>query len=192
MRLTGMIAAGVAAVAFATSAMAQAISLTLANPQPDPSALTPGLAVEYAYPADVKWLNDAASWFDYGSEKGEPLIGFDYPDTLTGEKVLTSKQSQQVAARIRGYIRFDKAGPAQLDWWTNDGLTVSIGGAEVYRYDGRHPCESNGAVDVNVPEAGWYEIEAVWFQRVGSACLLMQWGDPGAELGWTPNDVFMH
>ena len=71
-------------------------------------------------------------------------------------------------------------------------LLVEIGGTQVFKYDGRHPCESNGAVDVNVPEAGWYEIEAIWFQRIGSACLLMQWGEPGGDLGWTPNDAFAH
>lgn len=182
----------IAAALTATAAAAQAVTLTPANPQPDASALTPGLAVEYAYPADIKWLDDAEGWFDYGSEAGAPLIGFDYPDTLEGEKVLTSKQSQQVIARISGFIRFDEAGTKQLDFWTNDGLSVSISGQEVYRYDGRHPCESNGAVEVTAPEAGWYELEAIWFQRAGSACLLMQWGAPGEDLGWTPNEAFAH
>ncbi|MEL7463993.1 MAG: hypothetical protein AAFN79_07995 [Pseudomonadota bacterium] len=192
MRVMTFIGAGLATFAYASAAFAQAISLTLANPQPDASALKPGLAVEYAYPADIKWLSDAESWFDYGSEVGEPLIGFDYPDTLAGEKALTSKQSEQVIARITGYIRFDEAGSKQLDWWTNDGLLVEIGGTQVFKYDGRHPCESNGAVDVTVPAPGWYEIEAIWFQRIGSACLLMQWGEPGGDLGWTPNDAFAH
>lgn len=176
----------------AGAAEAQAIRLAPASPQPDAASLQPGLAVEYAYPADIKWLADAESWFDYGSEAGEPLVGFDYPDTLDGEKVLTSKQSEQVIARIRGYIRFDEPGVHQVEFLSNDGLLVRIGGEEVEKHDGRHPCESSGFYDVEAPEAGWYEIEAIWFQRVGTACLLMKWGAPGTDLGWTPNDVFAH
>ena len=56
----------IAAALTAGAAAAQAVTLTPANPQPDASALTPGLAVEYAYPADIKWLDDAEGWFDYG------------------------------------------------------------------------------------------------------------------------------
>lgn len=192
MRAISCVGAAMAAILVAGSVWAQAVTLQLADPQPDEASLAPGLAVEYSYPADIKWLRDAESWFSYGLEPGEPLIGFDYPDTLPGEKVLTSRQSQQVIAKISGYIRFDEAGVKQLDWMTNDGLSVEIGGTEVYRYDGRHPCESSGAVDVNVPTAGWYKLDAIWFQRASTACLLMQWGSPGAELGWTPNDVFAH
>ena len=192
MRVSKFIAAGIAAIAFATSALAQAVSLTPASPQPDAASLKPGLAVEYAYPADIKWLRDAETWFSYGSEQGEPLVGFDYPDTLEGEKALTSRQSQQVIAKISGYIRFDETGARDLDFMSNDGLSVMISGQEVYRHDGRHPCESDGAVTVNVPEPGWYKLDAVWFQRVGSSCLLMQWGSPGSDLGWTPNEAFGH
>ena len=176
----------------AGAAEAQAIRLAPASPQPDAASLQPGLAVEYAYPADIKWLADAESWFDYGSEPGEPLVGFDYPDTLDGEKVLTSKQSEQVIARIRGYIRFDEPGVHQVEFLSNDGRLVRSGGEEVEKHDGRHPCESSGFYDVEAPEAGWYEVEAIWFQRVGTACLLMKWGAPGTDLGWTPNDVFAH
>ena len=181
-----------AAVLVAGAAHAQAINLTPADPQPDEAALSPGLAVQYAYPADVKSLTDAKGWLDYGTETGPPLIGFDYPDTLEGEKALTSRQSIQVVAAIEGYIKFDAPGVTQLDFISNDGLLVKISGQEVSRYDGRHPCESGGTVDVNVPAAGWYELEALYFQRAGTACLLMMWGDPGADLGWTPNEAFAH
>lgn len=176
----------------AEGAVAQPLKLTPANPQPAAADLAPGLAVKYAYPGDVKSLQDAKGWLDYGTEDGPPLVGFDYPDTLEGDLVLTSRQSIQVIASISGYIRFDTPGVHQLEFQSNDGLVVEIGGEEVSRYDGRHPCEAGGFQDVQIPEAGWYEIEALYFQRVGTACLLMQWGDPQTGLGWTPNDAFAH
>ncbi|MEM7546808.1 MAG: PA14 domain-containing protein [Pseudomonadota bacterium] len=174
------------------SAVAQAITLTPADPQPTEAELAPGLAVKYAYPGDVKSLQDAKSWLDYGTEDGEPLVGFDYPDTLEGEMALTSRQSIQVVAAISGYIKFDAPGQYQLEFQSNDGLSVEIGGEEVSRYDGRHPCEAAGFQDVEVPEAGWYELEALYFQRVGTACLLMQWGTADSGLDWTPNEAFAH
>ncbi len=175
----------------AFSAAAQTISLTPADPQPSEADLAPGLAVKYAYPGDVKSLQDAESYLDYGTKDGAPLIGFDYPDTLEGEETLTAGQSIQVVAAISGYIRFDEPGVHQLEFHSNDGLSVTISGQEVSRYDGRHPCEANASQAVDVPEAGWYELEALYFQRAGTACLLMQW-DVGAGFDWTPNDVFAH
>lgn len=191
--MRGILSVAVAAVMglAAFSVAAQSISLTPADPQPTEADLAPGLAVTYAYPGDVKSLQDAVSYLDYDTKVGPPLIGFDYPDTLEGEETLTAGQSIQVIAQITGFIRFDEPGTHQLEFQSNDGLSVSISGEEVYRYDGRHPCETNGAQSVTVPEAGWYELEAIYFQRVGTACLLMQW-DVGNGFDWTPNDVFAY
>lgn len=181
-----------ALAASSVAVAAQGLTLTPADPQPDPAALKPGLAVAYAYPPEVTSLREAREWLEAGAEPGPPLIGFDYPDTLEGEKALTSTNATRVAARITGYIRFDAPGTYDLDFESNDGLSVTIGGQEVSRYDGRHPCESGGASTVTAPEAGWYELEAIYFQRLSTSCLLMKWGEAGADLGWTPNDAFAH
>jgi hypothetical protein len=176
----------------AVSAAAEVVKLTPADPQPSEAELAPGLAVRYAYPGDVKSLQDAKSYLEYETKDGPPLVGFDYPDTLDGEETLTAGQSIQVVAEITGYIRFERPGVHQLEFQSNDGLLVKISGEDVYRYDGRHPCESNGLNEVDVPEAGWYEIEAIYFQRVGTACLLMMWGDAASGLDWTPNEAFAY
>ena len=125
----------------ASAAFAQgAIALTPADPQPDASAIKPGLSVIYAYPGDVKSLHQAESWRDYDTKPGPPLIGFDYPDTLPEEKALTSDSVHYVVAFIDGFIRFDKPGAYQLEFHSNDGLRVKISGQQVFEYDGRHPC----------------------------------------------------
>ncbi|MFC6759817.1 hypothetical protein ACFQFQ_10450 [Sulfitobacter porphyrae] len=44
---------------------------------------------------------------------------------------------------------------------------------------------------VAVPQAGWYEVEATYFQRKGSACLLMDWGQSG-NMEPVPDSAFAH
>lgn len=172
----------------ASAALAGPVALTPANPQPDEAALQEGLAVQYAYPADVKSLSQAEDWLGYGVETGEPLIGFDYIDTEDGEKALTSKREHYVVADISGYLKFDNAGVYEIDFVSNDGLQVWISGQEVTFYDGRHPCENAGVTEVSVPEPGWYELKALWFQRLGTSCLLAEWTPPGGSLDWIPNE----
>ena len=105
---------------------------------------------------------------------------------------LTSDKAFYVVADIKGYLKFDKPGVYEIDFISNDGLRVRVGGQEVLYYDGRHPCETGGAIQVQAPEAGWYPIEMLYFQRLGTSCLLAEWTPPGGELDWIPNENTAH
>lgn len=192
MTLTKLFAAAVLILACQVgAAQAQKVyNLTPADPQPDESRIKPGLAVKYSYPADVKSLGEAESWRSHGPKAGPPLIGFDYPDTLPEEKALTSDSVQFVIAFINGYMKFDKPGIYQLEFHSNDGLRVSISGQKVFEYDGRHPCEPGERASVNVPEPGWYPVEALFFQRVGTSCMLLNWAPPGEAWDWAPLEIY--
>ena len=48
-----------------------------------------------------------------------------------------------------------------------------------------------GEVQVNVPEAGWYELQATYFQRMGTSCLIMEWGT-GGKMSLLPNAAYGH
>tara|TARA_R110002167_G_scaffold204046_1_gene408044 strand:- start:1094 stop:1687 length:594 start_codon:yes stop_codon:yes gene_type:complete len=165
-------------------------TVTPASPQPDAAALKPGLSVKYAYPGDVKSLHEAEGWRSYGPKAGPPLIGFDYADTLPEEKALTSDSVNYVVAFINGYMKFDKPGAYQLEFHSNDGLRVKISGVQVFEYDGRHPCEPGQRATVQVPEAGWYPVEALFFQRVGTSCMLLNWAPPGEAWDWAPLEIY--
>lgn len=184
---TGALAAAFGMV-FAAWAAAAPLKLTPANPQP--SGLNSGLAVTYAYPIDVKSLDDASSALKQTTERGRPLSGLNYPDRGDGAMALTSRKAQVVAAAIRGYIKFDAPGVYTLEFFTNDGLRVSIGGQRVAYYDERDACGSAGARQVEVPQAGWYPLEALYFQRLGTACLQMEWSPPGGGQKQVPNGAF--
>jgi hypothetical protein len=177
----------------APAAAQEAKTLSPARPQPSEAALEQGLAVRYARPSDIRTLERARSWEAYDPEPGPPLVGFDYPDTLPGEETLTSGQAERVIAFIDGYIRFPEPGIWKLQFHSNDGLEVNIGGREVYRHDGRHTCQTLGWKETyRVPEAGWYPVEALFFQRMNTSCLLMEWQGPNGTMTWTPNDAFAY
>ncbi|MEM7520381.1 MAG: PA14 domain-containing protein [Pseudomonadota bacterium] len=175
-------------VLLGSTALAAPVTLTPADPQPKAGDLAQGLAVAYAYPSDVRTLDDASSALRK-ARSGPPLKGLSYVDNSEGDKTLTSRSAQKVAASISGYIRFEAAGTFEIDVLSNDGIAVSIGGQPVALYDEIHACEPAGVQEVIVPTAGWYEIEATYFQRKGTACLMMDW-DVGGGMAPVPDAAF--
>ncbi len=175
-----------AAALLATAVQSEPLPLEPADPQPE--GLAPGLAVKYAK-ASVRTLDEAAQYLDEASP-GEPLTGLDYRDTEEGENTLTAGQAMKIVAGISGYVRFDEPGTYLVDFLSNDGLQMSIGGQEVVYLDGTHPCEESDVVEVEVPVAGWYALDGLYFQRKGTACLHMRAGI--GEPDWMPNEAFGH
>jgi len=174
-----------AAIMVAGAAFAAPLKLKPANPQP--SGLKSGLAVEYVYPLDVKSLNQARRYLKE-ARPGTPLKGLDYRDTAPGDKTLTSKQAEHVVAGIKGFVKFDSPGTYTVEFLTNDGLDARIGGQEVGYFDGRQTCRETPAVEVEVPQAGWYPLDITYFQRVGTSCLLMRAGKGSPD--WMPDSAF--
>lgn len=176
-----------AAVLVATAAFAAPLKLTPANPQP--SGLKPGLSVKYAYPPDVKSLNQAQRALKK-AKAGPALAGLDYRDTNQGDNTLTANRPFHVVAGISGYVKFDAPGTYTIDFLTNDGLDAKVGGQTVGYFDGRQACAETRAVQVEVPQAGWYPVDITYFQRMGTACLHMRAGQGSPD--WMPNAAFGH
>lgn len=180
-----------AAALTAGGALAQT-AVKPAKPQPTPEELKEGLSVTYAYPGDVRMLADAAAALTHRPEPGPPLVGLDYPDYGEGTKVMTSKRSKRVAARIKGYIRFDEAGLWRLQFHNNDGMDVKIGGRRVYIDDSRTPCDTVGWEEVMVPQPGYYEVDILYFQRMASSCAMLRWTKPNGVTEWAPPSVWAY
>jgi hypothetical protein len=175
----------------ASAVFAAPLKLTPATPQP--GGLKSGLSVSYAYATedqDFTTLSGARSALKANEKRGKPLRGLDYRDTNLGENSLTSTHSEQVAASISGYIRFDNPGLYTIDFFTNDGLLASIGGQQVGKFNGRQTCDTTFATEVEVPSAGWYKLSALYFNRLNTSCLMMRWAPKGGAMKWVPNNVF--
>ncbi len=178
------------ALLLATPALSAPLTLSPADPQPEAGDLSPGLAVSYAYPNDVRTLEDASSALRK-ARKGPPLRGLSYEDNTEGDLTLTARTGKKVAASISGFIKFDAAGTFEVNVISNDGVMVNIGGQQIAMFDGIHACEPAGVQEVSVPEAGWYALEATYFQRKGSACLEMDWNSSGT-MGPVPDGAFAY
>ena len=176
------------AALISSAAFAEAIKLTPADPQP--KGLTPGLAVSYAYGAGGRTLEEAQGKLTK-AKPGPALAGLSYLDSNEGDNTLTADEPFKVAAAISGYIRFDTPGTFEINFFSNDGLNASIGGKQVAMADEVRGCEPTGVKEVEVPVAGWYALEATYFQRKGTACLMMDWSVSG-EMEPVPDAVFGH
>ncbi|HKK37405.1 MAG TPA: hypothetical protein VJ994_14005 [Paracoccaceae bacterium] len=187
-------AAAAAAITILATAAAAAAQTPVrpALPQPSASALEPGLAVRYAFPAEVRFLGHAVAALRREGEPGRPLVGLDYPDQGLGQPTLTSGRGEFVAAEIEGFVEFDQPGTWRLEIHSNDGVSVDIGGSAVDSFDGRRTCDTNGWVEIEVPEAGWYPVEVLFFQRYNSSCLMMRWEKPDGTREWTPQSAWAY
>ncbi|WP_170578307.1 hypothetical protein [Ruegeria arenilitoris] len=190
-----LIKAATIAVSMAVAAgAAYCEPLKLKPASPQPSGLKAGLAVDYAWlgrpPRKINSVTEAKQLLQASAAPGRPLRGLDYRDTNKGDPVMTHPEHYNVAADIRGYIKFDAPGIYQIETWSNDGLDARIGGQKVGSAGDNHPCGSNQLVDVVVPSAGWYDLSMTYFQKYGTSCLMMKWGKDGEKLSWVPNNVF--
>ncbi|WP_282153126.1 PA14 domain-containing protein [Ruegeria atlantica] len=184
------IGALIAAAAFiASSAVAAPLKLQPASPQPSPKA---GLNVKYVGTGTQRKIRNLthAKQLLPKAQPGQPLIGLDYRDTNEGEDVLTFDHHYNVAAEITGYMRFDSPGVYELETWSNDGIDAWVGGQQIGKVNSIQGCEANQRTEVEVPKAGWYPLNIIYFQKLGTSCLMMKSGKKGERFTWTPNDVF--
>ena len=190
MKLVRTVATAVAMSVIAGAALSAPLKLQPANPQPSPKA---GLNVKYFGTGNqhkkIRDLSQAKSMLSK-AKPGKPLRGLDYRDTSKGEDVLTFDEAYNVAAEVTGYMRFDSPGVYELETWSNDGIEASVGGQQIGRVTGIQGCEANQRTEVEVPKAGWYPLKIVYFQKLGTSCLMMKSGKKGERFTWTPNDVF--
>ena len=104
---------------------------------------------------------------------------------------MTSGGIENVAADIKGYVKFDAPGVYTVALWSNDGLKASLGGQQIAYLDEITACTIAGEIEVNVPSAGWYEFAATYFQKQGGYCLIMEWGK-GDDVDVVPASAFGH
>ncbi len=191
-RALAVLALALAALSVGTSAFAQAGAKTAAplSPQPEPSQLAPGLAVNYYYSyfQDLWEFNDAMA--ASAGVPGEPLTQITHR-TKTGN-VLTSNKVMGVGCRIRGAINFPSTGTYLLRVESNDGVELRIGDERIWRDPDIHPNRWSPPLEFEVTQAGWYKLEIDYFQKKGTSALQFVWTPPGGSELPVPPEAFAH
>jgi hypothetical protein len=160
--------------------LAWAETLTGLRPaEPQPPQVTPGLAVEYTY-ARVNYIEELKG---RKFEAGPPLQNLNY---RWGGNVLTSKSREEVGAIITGFIQFEKPGVYGFEVTSNDGVLVEIGGKILVDDPGVHSDSTSDRVNVKIDQPGWYPLRVVYFQKKGTASLVLAWVGPGEKGRATP------
>ena len=88
---------------------------------------------------------------------------------------------EEVGANITGLIRFEKPGVYGFEITSNDGIRVEIGGKVLHEDPGVHPDSTSDRIDVKIDQPGWYPLKIVYFQKKGTASLVLAWVGPGRE-----------
>jgi hypothetical protein len=145
-----------------------------AEPQPAAEQLAPGLAVQYTYAIMNQLLEMNGRRF----EAGPPILHLDW---RMGEGiVLTSRDREGVGAILRGFLRFERPGTYGFEVTSNDGVRLEIGGVVIHESPGVHPDSTSDVVDVRIDQPGWYPIAISYFQKRGSATLIVKRATPEA------------
>jgi hypothetical protein len=88
-------------------------------------------------------------------------------------------------------MRF-KEGVHELEFQSNGGLRVTLSGIRVCEHDGRHPCKTAGSIQIKASKTGWYAVEALYVQRLQTACLDLSMRRLGGEWDWTEPAMYAH
>ena len=175
--ITGAMVAGALVVAATTAGAEMLTGLKAADPQPSPDKLAPGLAVGYVYGR----FNHIKEFMAKKFEPGKPLPQLDY--RMGDGAVLTTKERDQVGALITGLIRFEKPGTYGFDVTSNDGVRVEIGGKLLYEDPTVHADDTSDRIDVKIEQPGWYPIMVLYYEKKGTATLVLRWIEGDAAKG---------
>ncbi len=158
------------------------------EPQPAADAVQPGLAVLYVFEKvrHVDAIENAS-----GGSPGEPLPKLDYQSG--GGKVLTSNLSDRVGAKISGFINIPEPGRWLMATQSNDGVRVKLAGQVIIEDPDVHADQFSENAELNIAEAGWYELAVTYFERENTATLQLYWQRPGAsEFEIVPAEAFAY
>ena len=142
--------------------------------EPQPAQVTPGLAVEYVY-VKVNYIEELKG---RKFQPGPPLADLNYK---WGGNVLTSTARESVGANISGFIRFEKPGVYGFELTSNDGVVLEIGGQVLHDDPGVHSDSTSDRINVKIDQPGWYPLRVTYFQKRGTATLILAWVGPGEK-----------
>jgi hypothetical protein len=176
------------AAALALTATAAAETMSGVKPAQPGGELKPGLATEV--------LNIAVRHVDEieiaGKGKPGPVIAVLDNSIGSDQDVMGSGLGQEVAFRMRGFLKIEKAGAYQFATHSNDGVRFQLDGKTVVEDPDVHPDRLSEPTTVEL-QPGWYPLYLLYFQRKGTWTLELLWQAPGmSEFEPIPAAHFAH
>jgi hypothetical protein len=177
-------------------AIAQDIEVTGLAPArelSDDSVLNPGLLPIYIYKFfksvdEMPKLDIKAT-----TEKvGKPILFLNHHFDKK-ELIFDSGVSEGIGIQMNGFLKFTEPGKYTLNTLSNDGICVWIYGKRIVYHPGVHTDHFSNEVVLNIQKSGWYPIMIQYFQRVGTAAIVMHWKLPGkTDFSIIPAEAYSH
>ena len=148
------------------------------NPQPESSALSPGLSIRYFFDY-FNHIDEVSKKTEGSGREGDPLMNIDH-NTING-KVLTADRPMGVGAHIRGFIKLEQTGNYVFRVESNDGVRIHIAGIKIWTDPEIHGNRWSRPLEYEVKTPGWYELHIDYYQRKGTSALKFAWTLPGSS-----------
>ena len=158
------------------------------EPYPQPKAvanLQPGLDVVYFFDYSARNLDVMPEYNPAKPRgtKGAPISNLNHH--FGYGQVFNSGVSQEVGMRFTGWIHLAQSGEYAFQALSNDGIRVFIGGQKILDDPTQHSDRLTGPVVSRIQNPGWHPIRVDYFQRKGTAAIVLSWQPPGSD-GFVP------
>lgn len=152
-----------------------------------------GLSVIYYRKYSARHLNSLpeAESSVYPSFQGEPIAQINHQ--FKKNNVFGSGTNRLIGMRMRGYLNLSKTGTYQFQALSNDGIRVELSGKTLLSDPTQHSDRLSNIGSVTVTTPGWYSVVVEYFQRKGTAALILYWKIPGTkDFVPIPPEVYGH
>ncbi|MBI5593182.1 MAG: hypothetical protein HY881_22185 [Deltaproteobacteria bacterium] len=181
---------------FAGMGQAMAAEVTGLAPEKElseDSALKPGLLPIYIYKLfksvdEMPKLNIKTT-----TEKvGKPILFLDHHFNKK-DLIFDSGVSEGIGIQMSGFLKFSEPGKYTLKTLSNDGICVWVGGKRIVYHPGVHTDHFSNEVVLDIQKPGWYPLMIKYFQRIGTAAIVMYWKAPGqSSFSVIPAEAYSH
>lgn len=150
--------------------------------------LTPGLATLY-YDKFLRHLDQMPPTTQ--GRPGAPILQLNH--RFEKNEVFSSGLSKGVAIQMTGFILLEKPGVYQFRALANDGISLHIDDQLLFKDPRVHGDRLSPTGTFTAPASGHYPLLIRYFQRKGTATLILYWQQPGqSSFEVVPAAVYFH
>lgn len=155
--------------------------------------IEPGLSVRYYddfFSRHLDALPAKTSSFKKG-RPGKPIRSLNHEFGRT--EVFDSGTNRGIGMRMEGLLHLSRPGTYRLQALSNDGIRVYLNGRRIIDDPDVHSNRLSAVATVDIASPGWYPLEVEYFQRKGTAAIMLYWQPPGSDaLSGIPAQAYGH
>lgn len=122
---------------------------------------------------------------------GPPILQINH--RFGAGKVFDSGRNKGVGILMRGFFHLEQPGQYAFQSLSNDGFELQINDQVIINDPEVHSDKLSSPGQITVAEGGWFPVKLRYFQRKGTATLVLNWKPPGADsFTVVPANIYAH